>query len=158
MFIVGGLMRDGIRCRIALYPSSHLSFAYSRSSAETWILRRVFVRLFLISISAILISSTAIATPNVIVVLTDDQDGTGSISHMPKALSLHVARSEFAPAARSLSAEGGPIRNEARTQPVLPSHRFHRGFQSLSQIVRIHDGQKFDLRIDAVAGVILISL
>src|SRR5262245_56911258 len=35
-----------------------------------------------------LISSAAIARPNVVVVLTDDQDGTGSISHMPKVLSL----------------------------------------------------------------------
>jgi N-acetylglucosamine-6-sulfatase len=48
----------------------------------------VIVRLLLIGLSVMLISSAAIARPNVVVILTDDQDGTGSISHMPKVLSL----------------------------------------------------------------------
>jgi arylsulfatase A-like enzyme len=33
-------------------------------------------------------AATAMAAPNIVVILTDDQDNTGSMAHMPKVLSL----------------------------------------------------------------------
>jgi N-acetylglucosamine-6-sulfatase len=42
----------------------------------------------LAALTAVLASSEAWAKPNLIVILIDDQDGTGSISHMPNVLSL----------------------------------------------------------------------
>jgi arylsulfatase A-like enzyme len=46
------------------------------------------MRFVVAALTAVLASSGAWAKPNLIVILTDDQNGTGSISHMPKVLSL----------------------------------------------------------------------
>jgi len=46
------------------------------------------MRLFVATLCATLISSAACASPNFVVILTDDQEDTGSMAYMPKTLSL----------------------------------------------------------------------
>ena len=46
----------------------------------------------LFAIVLLLVSATAsLAAPNIVVIMTDDQDDTGSMAYMPKTLSL-IAR------------------------------------------------------------------
>jgi hypothetical protein len=45
---------------------------------------RAFLALFLVFVSA----TAASAKPNIVVILTDDQDDTGSVAYMPKLYSL----------------------------------------------------------------------
>ena len=46
------------------------------------------VRIFAAILCTVLISSAACASPNIVVILTDDQDDTGSMAYMPKTISL----------------------------------------------------------------------
>jgi N-acetylglucosamine-6-sulfatase len=46
------------------------------------------VRQLVLTVGMLFVSTTVMAKPNVVLILTDDQDGTGSISYMPKVRSL----------------------------------------------------------------------
>ena len=46
------------------------------------------MRIFAAILCTVLISSAACASPNIVVILTDDQDDTGSMAYMPKTISL----------------------------------------------------------------------
>ena len=68
------------------------------------------------AIVLLLISATAsLAAPNIVVIMTDDQDDTGSMAYMPKTLSLiaeHGKRWAFAlcgSSAQPLLAKAGPL-------------------------------------------------
>lgn len=50
------------------------------------------MRLLVIALSVVLVSSDAAARPNIVVIMTDDQDDTGSMAYMPKVLSLLAER------------------------------------------------------------------
>jgi hypothetical protein len=54
--------------------------------------QRPAMRLLVIALSVVLVSSDAAARPNIVVIMTDDQDDTGSMAYMPKVLSLLAER------------------------------------------------------------------
>jgi hypothetical protein len=71
----------------------------------------------LFAIVLLLISTIAsLAAPNIVVIMTDDQDDTGSMAYMPKTLSLHRR-------ARHHLQEQLRERSAVRAEPRLVPHR-----------------------------------